>query len=741
MSLLQSDTSVRTRNIWKIFLFLFLALGSFECIQKPLEPVLPKYKTSLSIPLIDRTYSLSDLARKDTTHWSSGPSGGWIYEPSSFQNAPSYITLPALHPVQGNIIDSVGPIGISVPPLPGVQVSFKDIFGVDPPATPYPGSDGSANIQDTIDNSSALYDFIVFENGRMVLTITNNFPFAVTFSSPGIQILNLDLGGGLVATFTFPGGISAHTSDSATADISGKLMSKNLQMRFTLQTVGINGKTISPGDKLVGSLAIDGGSPGTEAKLDSASIELTQDRTVQSVEDSSAQLDDSTEISDAHFTDGRFQIKIVNDIDADVVVAFELKEFVNVHTGQPFKLTQNGVSMDSVVIPAKRTANNIFTQTVEMKDYELKSQTSSPTKDVHFSLHILTVKTTGQNGPKPVITKNDSVYAALTPQLNDQSPPTTNYVLNDVQGRVRPTHVGISDGTPMHFFDPNTQFAADQVNFDSVTIALNVLCSGLFPTDFQMKVIAFRKGIAGATMDAHDINGGSTLHIQPGKITQIVFSKSNSTIDQFLGSFFTAGNGGLPDSIGVQGTAVINPTSVYSTSAGIGGVADGDSIGTSLDFSFPVRIGIVNGVFLDTVKLGQTNIDQKDLSNIDTGTVSYAIQNDFPFQLGITSTLLNANPIDPSMPDSVLLHLPKADTITVDSSHYFTTGATGNSFTLMSLTPADVAEFNPAQFVVVRIAIKTSGNNGVPAILKQSEQIHIKAFANITFNVDFNKNK
>jgi hypothetical protein len=743
MNVVRRAAWFRKKNILFSLSFLFFSFLLFECIQKPLEPILPKYKTTLAVPLIDRTYSLFDLASKDTSRWTAGPSGGWIYQPSSLQNAPSYISLPPLDPVTGKVVDSVGPIPLDIPPAPGTKVSFQDIFGVSPPSGPFPGSDMSATVQDSISNAAALYDFIVFQSGRMTLTITNNFPFGISISNPGVEVSNLDFGGGIVGTFAFSGTIQAGQSVTSSSDISGKLMSKNLQMHFTFQTVGIQGDTITGTDNLIAGFSIDGGSSGTEATLDSAQVELTEDRTVQSVQDSSAQLDDSTQIKEADFSDGKFEIYIENDVDADVVVAFKLKEFRNIQTGQAFSLEQNGSAADSIVISARGTGHNVFTQIVDLKDYKFLSQNISggdtiPTNSMHFSLTILTVKTTGT---RPVISKNDSVFAEIIPLQNNQSPPTTQYILQRVEGRVRPTPVSISDGVSMYFGDANNKFTADQINFDSVTIAMNVLCSGLFPTDFQLKVIPFRKGKPGQAMDAHDANGNSTLHIDPGQVTQIVFSKSNSSIDQFLGSFITGGNGNLPDSIAVQGNAVINPLSSYSDPVkGIGGVQNGDSIVTSLNFSFPLRIAIQNGVFLDTFALPNININKSNLTDIDTGTISYAVQNEFPFQLGVTSTLLSGQPDNPSVADSVLLHLPATDTIQVDSSHYFTTGQPGNSFTLMSLGPSDVAEFNPAQFVVVRIAIKTSGNNGTPVILNRTDQIHIKAFANIIFNVDFDKN-
>ena len=100
-------------------------------------------------------------------------------------------------------------------------------------------------------------------------------------------------------------------------------------------------------------MSIDGGSAGTTATLQSAKVQLSADYPVASIPDSAVQLvDDSTEIKRAEFNDGKFQIKITNDVATSVVVNFALNEFVNKVTGKPFILTNDATGDTTGIIPA-----------------------------------------------------------------------------------------------------------------------------------------------------------------------------------------------------------------------------------------------------------------------------------------------------------------------------------------------------------------------------------------------------
>ncbi len=746
----------KTKIIMFFFILLMLPL-SFACIKTPLSPKAPSWQVPLNIGLIDRTFTFAQMIAKDPKFIVDSVTGSVIYQPASLVNNPTAIVLPELTPAASSVSNKLGLVPLSLPAIPEVDVTFKDMFGVDPPGIPYPGPDASAQISDSIANPNPPYDYVVFQNGRMVLTIKNTFPFGISFQSPGVQLVNIDQDQAVVATFPFPGIIGTGASSSSTADVSGKLMSARLKMVFTVQTSGITGSTITSTEGLAAQLSIDGGSTGSAATLQSAKVQLNSDYPVASIPDSAIQLvDDSTEIKRAEFKDGKFQIIVTNDIATSIAVNFRLSEFVNRVTGAPFVLTNDKNGDTSGIV----SANSTFIQTVNMSDYAIQSQQISlvggkldtlSTPNVHFSISIKTLGATGNN--KVLISKDDSVRVDILPLNNNQSPPRKTYVLSKVIGKLKPTTVAINQTVDAAIGDIGNEFSADSIKFDSVSITLNILSTGLFPTDLTMKVIGLDKnGNQRASLVAQDVKPGGgltdTLRINPGQAKKIVFNKTTSSgangIDQFLSSFFSGGNASLPSKLQVVGQAVIDPASYYKYPDSTGTVEIGDSVFTSVNFSFPVSIGIINGVFRDTVVLTDTSgnkIDKKDLALIDSGNVIFTIFNGFPLQITVGSKLLPGLASNPSIANTdsnaVLLSLPKTGLITADSARYASlpNSPIGLTGIVIPLTSSDVGKINPARFVAVTIHLNTSGSN-LPVAFKQSYYVQLKAFVSVNYNVN-----
>ncbi len=736
-----------------IFYFLLVSLLplSYQCVKAPLEPVAPTWTTQLTIPLFDRSWTFADMIKKDPK-FDTTSGIGVIYRPSSVKNNPTGIDIPPLSPAQGQVSNKLGVVPLNIPALNGFQATFKDMFGVDPPTingnpVPYPGNDTTVTPAPIdIGNPSATYDWMIFENGTMTLTITNTFQFGVSFPS-GIRIVN-DSDNTVVATFNFAGVISPNTSQSATSDLAGVRMDAKMHMSFTLQTDQINGKTIQSTDKIQADMSI------TNAGLSSAKVQLTGDYPLINVQDSVQKLDDSTGVFRAEFSGGSFDIRIVNDIATSIVVSFALDEFINKATGEHFKLNDQeglGTPSDSVIIGPKTT----YDMPVLMKDYILQSQhidtlgaeiDTLSTKVIHFSLSIRTLVRTND---RRVISKDDSVVAAIIPNQADNG---GKYTLSYVRGKVKPTPEKIHFDVPVTIGDIGNKFTSDSITFDSVTITINILSTGLFPTDVNMTIYALdNNGDVGDSLVVPPSPGRDVFRILPGDSAHIVFTKGTG-VSRFLGSFFGR-TGRLPDKLRVEGNALIDPVDVYLDSLSTGTVQDGDSIYTSVDFSFPAQLGIVNGVLRDTIALGKQNIDKNTYSKVQNGNIYFKIENGFPFRLNVNADMFKALAADSSQIDtnSLLITLPRgADSATgrladppiiVDSSTYFSGGGQAISYTYINLVPADVEKITSADFMTVLIRMKTSGNNGEPVAFQTGDLLHMKIFANVSYNVDFSNKK
>jgi hypothetical protein len=245
--------SKRTR-MYVLFLLLFLLLPfSFQCVKTPLDFKAPQWSVPLNIQLIDRTFTFGQMIEKDPKFITDSTTSHVEYRPSSIVNSPSAIVLPELNPLQAAVGNKLGLLQLDVTTISGINISASQLFpGSGLPFTyPLIGPNLSVAMQQPVSNPGALYDYVVFDNGRMTLTITNNFLFTVQFANPGLQLINTDMfantaaSDSVVATFTFPGGIPPNTTATSVASLSGppgKRMSANLILRFTVQSSDIQGK-------------------------------------------------------------------------------------------------------------------------------------------------------------------------------------------------------------------------------------------------------------------------------------------------------------------------------------------------------------------------------------------------------------------------------------------------------------------------------------------------------------------
>ena len=768
MTLRPSLKSKKARTIVLFFLLFLLLPFSFQCVKTPLDFKAPQWSVPLNIQLIDRTFTFGQMIEKDPKFITDSTTSHVEYRPSSIVNTPTAIILPELSPYQSSLTKPLGALELDVTAIPGVNVTAAQIFsplGFSPPFT-YPafGPNLSLPMQQPVDNQGAVYDYVVFKNGRMTLTITNNFSFTLKFANPGVQLINTNMfadaatNDSVVATFAFPAaGIAPGTSVASTAILSGnpgKTMSAKMILRFTVQSDDIQGKPIGAGDNLVTSMTIDGGSATTKASMSSASIEFTKDQPVDSIPKAAVQIVDDTtatptKIKRAEFKAGIFTITIVNNIATKIAAYFKMREFVDTLTGKPFEL--KGTVNDTVFVPARAT----LVDTVELVKYAIQSQDiigndTLSVQNINYSLSIRALKSTVG---KVLVTENDFVTVNIDPLDNGQLPSRKTYILKKVVGKVKPTPVPINQTVDAAIGDIGNKFTADSIKFDSVSITLKILSAGSFPTDLAMTIVGLDKnGVRRDSLIAREVRNGvlsDTLRINPGVEKKIVFDKSTASnghgIDQFLSSFFSGGNGSLPQQFIVTGRALVDPPSYYQYPESTGTVKAGDSVYTSVEFKFPVRVGIINGTYKDTIVISDTSgnkIDKKSLSQIDSGKVIFTINNAFPFQLDVGTKLFQSLLADKSKPDTskVLLLLPKVGEIRADSARYGSkpdapVSVTG---TVIGLTPDDVGQINPASFIAVGIKMKTAGNDS-PVEFKKDYYVRLKAFVSVLYNVDFQK--
>ncbi len=742
------------KHHWKLAVLLAVTLPlSYQCIDAPLDPVAPKWTTQLTVQLIKRTFFFEDMIRKDSAKFTT-INGELVYKPASQDNKPQAINLPEMQPVAALFTRALGLIPITSVTVPGVEIG--GVFAGLPLATKIV-IDTSIVIGDT-----TLYDYLVYEDGQMKINLSNTMNFDWTFTTP-IEVFNSDITGAeltKLGQFTI-GTVAKNGGTKRDSFAITQPQNGYMKMKFRLES---EAPTPFPGTVIInnGRLTIGFGissASGGNPSLSEAKMKLLQEfyLPVTSIQDSAQKLSDSIFIKSATFKGGAFDIVINNGIPFDVIIGFNLREFVNRQTNGSFKLKDgNGIPQDSITIKGR----NAYLDPVLMKDYMIQARkvdggSDTLTKSIHFSLSI---KTLVKSATKVVIKKTDSVLVQIRPKqtagVNDP------YVLDEVQGKIPPNIVSINDTIPAGVGSSNDNFSADSIKFDGAQIQLKIFTKSLFPTDLKFTIKGFADGAPTDSLSTPKGVGknaspdGVSYRILPGDTAKIIFDKFNAdangkTIDAFLSKFIRNGKFKFPDKFAIAGNAIIEPADQYSSTdpASVGVVKDDDSVYTSLDFSFPLKIGIVNGLYAaDTASIGD-NVDTTLTSSIVEGTIGFNLASTFPVALDIYSNLIKADPADPTKPSRDPL-TNSVITFPQDSTKLplGVPGALDNQvkveYRSISLTGVEAKKVAEARFTAVQVKMRTAADNGnTPLAFVKNDSLQVITVANIKFHVDQDKLK
>ncbi|MCK9407653.1 MAG: hypothetical protein WCX28_13225 [Bacteriovoracaceae bacterium] len=757
---------------WKLALLIVFTLPfSYHCIDTPLSPVAPKWTTQLTVQLIKRTYYFKDMIRKDSAKFQIATTGELFYRPASQKNKPEPIKLPTLKPVSASLTQALGLIPIKAVNVPPIELpSFSGI-----PLVQKIIIDTTILIGDT-----SLYDYLKYEDGRMTLTVKNTMNINWTFVTP-IEVFNSDINGNVFGKLgEFNIGLVPKGGGTGT-DFFPIDTAQNgyMKMKFKLESeepVPFPNTVIIDNGRLTFNFSItnsNGGDPSlSEAKMRLLSeyyLPVKDTTAIQKLDatDKDQTPDSTTFIHSATFKGGAFDIVINNGIPFDVIIAFYLREFVNVATQKSYQLKdENGAPKDSITIKGKTD----YTEEILMKDYKLQARRvpvsvddpgreDTLTSGMHFTLKI---KTLVKSAAKVVIKKTDSVHVEIRPK--ESNGVIEPYVLDVVTGRIPPNKVAINDTIPAGVGQSNDNFSADTINFDGASIVLKIFTKSLFPTDLKFTVQAISNGVITDSLSTpvgtgHNTSAdGVSFRIFPGEEANIIFDKSNKdaygkTIDQFLSKFVQNGKFKFPDKFAVTGNAVIDPLDLYNIgtadTTNKGTVKDNDSVYTSLDFSFPLKIGIVNGLYLADTSDIAGNADTSMTSSIEEGTIGFNLASTFPVALDIYSNLIKADPADPTKPSrdtltNSVIRFPDPNDSTehplgVPGTNTIEPKREYREIQLSSVEAKKVAE---AKFTAVEIKLNTAGGyGGEPLAFEYGDSIQVITTANIKFKVDTDKFK
>lgn len=666
----------------------------------PSEPVSPKWDVDLSIPIVNRTWTLRDILTR-TPQLSEDPLGVLIYE-DTLKPAPvgvgdelkvSASPTKAAAAIPAFSISAPPPltVGVNVPGLtPGQTLPFVLPFD-------QTISTGVPPIAEFVD--------VTFESGDVTLTVKNNLPVVIQFPDP-ITLKNFDNTDALLVMIA--GQIQPNETRSSTASLAGRRWTNALAMDFRLTSPGSATPVAIPDTAIVTTVQM------SNAKATSATARIPQQNIISRA-DTTFQIDDSTRINSVEFSRGTARIVITNYVDVDVGILLQMNQLRNKATGQP--LVINGV------LPRRGAGIPQPTITgLDFANFEIDAPVA--TGSASFSLGLTTLSS---GGDFRTINKGDSVVARFES--------TDPLYLKSITGILRPTRVGVDRAVQIDFgdFEDTTRFQAD-FTFDDVVLDVALTNETGFISDANLTLFGSRAGREDSLTFQTRIVGDGT--------TDVVFNKSNSRIIEFMNSFVP----NLPNEFVLRGSVIINPIDVYQNQifTGVGSSASiADSVRSSIRLSFPLKIGVSGGSFSEKRRIGEdepggpsgVDIDTSVVDLINSGSITFRITNGLPLRLELKTAFSD-------IVDTPLFDLPKASEPAlqvsggaVDSQGRVTAPAL--STIEIKLSKEDIDKFvHEAEFIHMTIEFETAGDGTTPVQFRTSDAVSVRAHANLSTRID-----
>ncbi|MBI4535335.1 MAG: hypothetical protein HY708_03590, partial [Ignavibacteriae bacterium] len=676
-----------------LLLFSFLAIN---CINEPLAPVAPTWDTNITLPLANRFYSLSDIVRKDTSLLRVGAGNQIIYA-TSVQVSPTYVgDMMALTPRDTTLQVKLGPFHVSADPVrTPIDIPWM------PRGETVPIPDTTVTFSD-VEHTIPAFQEVELQSGSISLLLENNLPVPMDVTNP---IRLFDSQNNIIATFVFnPPTIPPFESRIAFDDLSGKILDNRLRVSdLRFHTPGsATPVQIPEGELFIATLWTSDllARRAVLAEIPAQNL-IDNDTTL-------LRLDDSTIVRELRLKSGSLNLSLTNRVGLNMLFKFRFSELYRRVGGSyvPYE--------DSLFLAANGSGSHV----IELANARIRSLNG----DLLQSLQVFgSVILPNGSGQPVTVNDTDKVLMDVTPGVP--------LVADSAVGVIRPTWVDVNTTFAVDFGNLPTRFSG-QFNIPTSSLGLQTLTDFGFPADLYIRLGA-RRNAAGDSV--YITVPASERRVQPG-VDHVSFDGSQ------VGQFLSQVSGRLPDSLCVVGRILVNPHDVYTpTPAGVGTVGRNSSWKGTVDVQIPMNLGIVDGMYADTLVIGDStgdghkdfDFDKSRMDDINYGKMYIEVENGMPIQLTINLRLLDRS-------RQGLLLLPQSGQgINVTAARVDAEGnvtAPSGKSTVIELNRQEVQQFNPAEFLSYSVALVTTP--GSPAVrFKTTDYIRIRIWSSLSYRV------
>ena len=291
---------------------IFLTL--VQCTVK--KPESPEWTTNLTVPLINRTYEMSELVwRMDQDGVQMDEDSNIIY---TITQEIDTVTLDqdnlSISDIDTSISQQIGLTDVDPPSIAPVTVSFEEIAGLVAGVVP--------PMDFTVDSDMPVistFTTVDIASGSIYIVVTNNLGIDLDAVTIELNDIANPASPVLIASETFPSGITDDEIDSILMVLDGKTISNTLRSSSFCHTPGgmvlsTSGKEIITAMHFDGSLSVSG---ATNAEVQAKTIADT-------IQVQLGEPGDTDEIHLAILAGGNVQLTIMNNtgIDATLTITF-----------------------------------------------------------------------------------------------------------------------------------------------------------------------------------------------------------------------------------------------------------------------------------------------------------------------------------------------------------------------------------------------------------------------------------
>jgi hypothetical protein len=676
--------------------FIFLS----GCFEKPSEPVLPTWDVDLTVPILDKTFTLGELVEKDTTYLKVGAGNQIYYSTSEKLDATKIGDNLKISDISTSASTKLGNFEIKNPGTISASIKAYDIFPSLSSNLP-PGNyivPSNAPGQTVTTNFTAFDNFqqVTFDGGIIKVTVNNGLPVPLQFPN-GLAIYNSNDLTTPILTLFENATINANSELTATADLAGKTLPANLSLKVTVLSPGSGGQQVYLD---VNQMFVTVSASLENLSIASASAKIPSQTEPVVISDSFVLEPNEPQpdlINEVNFKSGSMKIKVVNGIDLGLNGSITLYNFVRKSDNTPLQIPLN--------IGRKNSASNTLTFNLNLADYKL---VGNLTNTVDYKVEVRTEDTGNEYR---TVSKNDGLSAEITLQ---------NIVIESISGKAKPREISFEEQKIdlAGLKDYREKFKGS-IKFDDIQVEINLVKTAQFTFDLNLKI----KGVNTRTGKVDSIEIPLAQRRFSGSTHRIVLNKSNSNIVNFINSFASQE---LPEYLIVTGSVFLNPN--YE----VGRVSSSDSVYGSISVSFPASVGISNAVFEDTSEVNELSDEsKKEIDKTNYGKLFVEIENGLGVDVRFRAKILGVTM------DS-LLSIPKDNDFMINpapvGSDGFSSGTT-RYINVIELNRNEIQKFKDMKFVRSFISIATANNGGIVKF-RTTDSLKVKIYGRVNYRVE-----